>query len=96
MIEPVNLLHSRFPHDQSSLQYTGMGIIPSVNQFFGIHSCIFIISDTNFRLFEIHPDFEICTLRNSDITSCAKFSVSKITHYTVGFGIIAVHEGYTQ
>ena len=31
---------------------------------FGKHSRIFIICDTNFRLFEILPDFEICTLRN--------------------------------
>ena len=29
---------------------------------FGKHSRIFIIYDTIFRLFEIHPDFEICTL----------------------------------
>ena len=31
---------------------------------FGKYSCIFIICDMNFRLFEIHPDFEICTLQN--------------------------------
>ena len=31
---------------------------------FGKHSRIFIICDTNFCLFEIHSDFEICTLRN--------------------------------
>ena len=31
---------------------------------FGKHSRIFKICDTNFRLFEIHPDFEIYTLRN--------------------------------
>ena len=31
---------------------------------FGKHSRIFIICDTDFRLFEIHPDFEIYTLRN--------------------------------
>ena len=28
---------------------------------FGKHSHIFIICDTDFRLFEIYPDFEICT-----------------------------------
>ena len=80
MIEPVNLLHSKLP--QSSLQCTGMGIILSVSQFF---SCIFIICYTNFLLFESHdhPDFEICFLRNSDLASCVKFSVSKITRYTV-------------
>ena len=50
---------------------------------FGKHSRICIICDTNFRLFEIHPDFEICTLRNSNFASCAKISVSKITRYTV-------------
>ena len=31
---------------------------------FGKHSRIFIICDINFRLFEIHPDFKIYTLRN--------------------------------
>ena len=31
MIEPVNLLHLKLP--QSSLQCTGMGVIPSVRQF---------------------------------------------------------------
>ena len=31
---------------------------------FDKYSCIFIICDTNFHLFEIHPDFEICTLQN--------------------------------
>ena len=61
---------------------------------FGKHSSIFIICDTNFRLFEIHPDFEIWhssklrsfeikIFRNSDLASCAKISVSKITRYTV-------------
>ena len=30
---------------------------------FGKHSHIFIICDTNFRLFEIHPDFEISFLK---------------------------------
>ena len=50
---------------------------------FGKNSRIFIICGTNFCLFEIHTDFEIYTLRNSDFASCAKFSVSKITRYTV-------------
>ena len=31
---------------------------------FGKHSCIFIICGTNFRLFEIHLDFEMYTLQN--------------------------------
>ena len=35
---------------------------------FGKHSRIFIICDTNFRLFEIHLDFEICTLRNFNLS----------------------------
>ena len=57
---------------------------------FGKHSRIFIICDTDFRLFEIHPDFEICMysskLKSFEIqifASCAKISVSKITRYTV-------------
>ena len=50
---------------------------------FGKHSRIFIICDTDFRLFEIHLDFEIYTFRNSDFASCAKISVSKIIRYTV-------------
>ena len=40
---------------------------------FGKHSLIFIICDTNFRPFEIHPDFEICTLRNSNLSKVRFF-----------------------
>ena len=40
------------------------GGYPISKSVFGKHSRIFIICDTNFRLFEIHPDLEIYTHRN--------------------------------
>ena len=83
---PVSLLHPRLT--QSSLQCTGMGIIPSVSQFSAnIHSSSLFVTRISVYLKSIRTSkyalFEIKIFRNSDFAFCTKISVSKITRYTV-------------
>ena len=67
-----------------------MGIIPSVSQYLAkIHTSSYFVTRISVYLKSIRTSkytlFEIKILRNSDFASCAKFSVSKITRYTVAY-----------
>ena len=68
MLSALESMVATIEHDQAS-EFTSLET-PSVfspvhrdsisKSVFSKHSRIFIICDTSFRLFEIHPDFEIC------------------------------------